>query len=162
MDEAELEALLARLGITREQLDAIAEAGTYDEANAYLSEQAQRAEAMRNTPMPEGRQVGRVFVASHPLEALAAGLSRARGAKDYATAMGERRSLIDMLRKGNRTSGLMAAGAMLPPGRKPPPSAPPSWDGGTPLTHTPPTSPAAPGESILARILRALEAQGAQ
>ena len=159
MDERELDELLARLGITREQLDAIAEAGVFDEANSLYGEEAARADAMRNAPAPGMRQVGRVAVAAHPLEMLATGLQRAKGAKDYNAAMSERRALIDALRGGNRAAGVVGARSMLSSSQPTRATAPPEPRSSGPGPWADRYGEEDPG-SVLARILRQIESEG--
>lgn len=50
--------------------------------SSHMDEQMQMAEALRGTPMPEGRQVGRVYQASNPLEVIAAAGQRWKGDRD--------------------------------------------------------------------------------
>jgi hypothetical protein len=56
---------------------------------ALLMQRAQRAQGMASAPMPQGQQMGRVYRASSPLEALASAMTRYRGAKDMRGIEGE-------------------------------------------------------------------------
>jgi hypothetical protein len=47
-----------------------------------LEEQRERANALRDTALPEGRQAGRTFVAANPLEFIGAGIKQYRGGKE--------------------------------------------------------------------------------
>jgi hypothetical protein len=47
-----------------------------------LMEQRVRANALRDTATPEGRQAGRTFVAANPLEFLGAGIKQYKGGKE--------------------------------------------------------------------------------
>ena len=118
----EIQQIMQALGLTEEDLAALFESGVSGERMGMLGDQMGMADQLRNTAAPEMRQAGRVQVASNPLEMLGAGLSRIKGQKDMEGLMGERSSLIDALRKGNRTGGMMAMrdrfgapGSMLEP-----------------------------------------------
>lgn len=54
-----------------------------------LEEQRERANVLRDTALPEGRQAGRTFVAANPLEFLGAGIKQYRGAKESKALEGE-------------------------------------------------------------------------
>lgn len=54
-----------------------------------LEEQRERANALRDTALPEGRQAGRTFVAANPLEFIGAGIKQYRGAKESKELQGK-------------------------------------------------------------------------
>lgn len=54
----------------------------YEGRGGLLNEQAARAQALRDTATPEGREAGGMYVAANPLEHLGAGLQRYKGYKD--------------------------------------------------------------------------------
>lgn len=88
---------------TPEQLQALIELGIMPEELAGLDEQLAQADALRGTPMPEGQMAGRVFVAPNPLQYLAAGMDRYRGARDAKELRGQRKELL-----GKTTNSRMA------------------------------------------------------
>jgi len=51
----------------------------YAAKQQQLAQQMQRAQALRNAPTPEGRTIGRMFVAANPLEMVAGGLGHLAG-----------------------------------------------------------------------------------
>jgi hypothetical protein len=62
-----------------------------------LMEQRERANALRDTALPEGRQAGRTFVAANPLEFIGAGIKQYRGGKQSKaldTEIGGKRAKI--------------------------------------------------------------------
>jgi len=104
----DLKALLERLGLTEDDLAAMFEAGTFGEQNALAKEQTSMAEALRGTQMPQGRQMGDIYVPPSILENAAATLKQIIGQRDSERAMEERRQMIDMLRKGRQAGGTAA------------------------------------------------------
>ena len=86
MSEADI-ADLAQLGVLGEDL-------------SENSRQMELAEGLRYAKAPEGRAAGRVFVAANPLEHLATGIDRYRGAKEMKRLEGERKDI-----SGKQTEG---------------------------------------------------------
>ena len=105
--DTELQQIMQSLGLTEEDMAALFESGVFGERAGMLGDQMGMANQMRNTPTPEMRQAGRVQVAANPLEMLSSGLSRIAGQKQMGDLMDQRGSLIDMLKKGNQTGGLI-------------------------------------------------------
>lgn len=74
-----------------------------DELDRQLSE----ANALRDTPLPEGRQAGRTFVAANPLEFIGAGIKQFKGNRD-----------IKRINEGERNPGY-GPGVLKEPGSQP-------------------------------------------
>lgn len=70
-------------------LDALAEMGVLPGYQSHLAQQMAMANKLRQTPMPEGRQVGRIYTAPHPFEQAVAGFERYRGMKDMQAMQGQ-------------------------------------------------------------------------
>lgn len=80
--------------LTPEQIQLLMEAGLIPEQLSELDSQYAQAQALRETPNPEGRQAGRVYVAASPLEHIAAMLRRGRGRKDMKSVEEQRALLL--------------------------------------------------------------------
>lgn len=104
-----MQGLMDRLGISEQDLNDIFEAGVFDERNALSTERAAMGANQMHSALPDGRQVGRIFVASNPLEMAAAAWGQKKGHDDYESATNERKTLIDLLRQGNKKGGILAA-----------------------------------------------------
>jgi hypothetical protein len=78
-------------------LDQILQTGAVPARNKILDEQIARADAMRTAQMPGMRGGGRVVVAASPLEVLATGIDRYRGAKDVASLTAQQGGNLDAL-----------------------------------------------------------------
>jgi len=100
--------LLRSLNLTPEDLQAMMEAGVFGERNALAKEQTSMADALRGTAMPEGRQMGPIYVAPSILENAAAAAKQMVGQRDTLRMMDERRQMIDLLRKGRQSGGVAA------------------------------------------------------
>jgi hypothetical protein len=72
-------------------IQALSEMGVMPGYQGRLDQQMQVANELRKTPMPQGREVsnGRVFVASSPLENIAAALKQYQGQNDLARLHGQ-------------------------------------------------------------------------
>jgi hypothetical protein len=127
MDPTQLQALLAELGLTMEDLDAISQAGTYDESAGVLGQQMQQANALRGTPMPEGRRAGGTFVASNPLEMIGAVGMRMKGGRDARGVEEQQRALIEQLRGGLKSGAMLGARERMGAPQAPTPPGP--WAG---------------------------------
>lgn len=64
-----------------------------DLETAIIDARRRRAQGMQETPMPQGRMAGRIYVAANPLEYLAAGLKQYAGRKDEQSANEELKQL---------------------------------------------------------------------
>ena len=118
----ELNQILAALGLTEADLDAISQSGVYDENAGLLNQQQALAQQMRGTPLPEGRNIGGTFQAANPLEFVGATLQRMKGERQADEVLGQQKSLIELLRQGLKTgAGVGMAQAFGP---NPPPEAP--------------------------------------
>lgn len=109
----------------------LAELGVMPERQRLLDQAMARAEALRGTPMPEGRTIRNgIFVASSPLEVIGAGLSRVGG--DIAGTMTGRQQQDAIAKKAAmRAAQLRAyAGAARAPQTNQPQSAPETLGGG--------------------------------
>jgi len=72
-----------------------------------MAEQLKRAQGMRDTAMPEGRQAGRVYVAANPLEHANSAVKQVLGARDakstydkMAAMRGDRQSMLSQMMRG--------------------------------------------------------------
>lgn len=110
----------------------------YEGEGAMLDERGGYAQALRDTPMPEGRKYGRVYTAANPLEHIARVGSRGLGEYQRNQTNKDRRALSD--RRSDALRGLATAvGGM-----------------GTPPAGAPAMSPVAPAPSPLAAALRGM------
>lgn len=64
-----------------------------------IKEQMSLANEMRKTPAPQMRDMGRVSVAAHPLEFVAAGADRVMGMRDRRAAQGNQAALANEIRR---------------------------------------------------------------
>lgn len=79
--------------------------------------QLAQAHALRGTPMPEGRNAGRIYRAANPLEFLGAGLQQYAGARDEKAlkkSTGELRGKIGGNVAGYGRQALKAQGMEMP------------------------------------------------
>lgn len=108
-----------------EELQALMALGIMPEELSGLDSQIAQAQALRDSPMPQGQMAGRVHVAPSILQFAATGLDRYRGMKDLKGLQGQRKGLLDKttdarmlyaeaLRK--RLSGGMDPAGMQPSG----------------------------------------------
>lgn len=95
--------LSARLGALRKYAPdgfaALKNIQGYDQQMAHLDKERGRAEELRSSAIPQGRQVGDLFVAD-PFGAMAAGAQRVVGGIKSRQVESEQRALVDQLRKG--------------------------------------------------------------
>lgn len=73
---------------------ALAEMSAYQDRQAGLGRQEGLGREMLGTPSAPGREVGRTYVASSPLEHFSVALQRGMGAKRLNDAQGQREALI--------------------------------------------------------------------
>lgn len=99
---------------TPEQLQALIELGLAPEEMEALQQQMAQAEALRSSELPQGQMAGRVFVAPNPLQYLATGVDRYKGAKQMQGLEGQRKDLIGKTNT-SRKSYMDAVIAMLRP-----------------------------------------------
>ena len=78
MDESTYDLLLAE-GFTAEEIEELMELGVLATEQDMATRSLERAEFLRQTPLPRGRAHRRIYRAAHPLEHVAAGLDRFRG-----------------------------------------------------------------------------------
>ncbi len=78
----------------------LSEAGVFPDEQDILGAQMKRAQALRATPSAQGREIGphNVYVASNPLEHLAAGLGRVIGQRDTNATAGQQGDLLGRMR----------------------------------------------------------------
>lgn len=77
-------------GYTDEQIEQIIALGSMQGKLRALENQESRADALSNTPMAKGAQVGNTYVASHPLEHLARALRMRQGTDQLQDLSGKR------------------------------------------------------------------------
>lgn len=76
-----------------------------------LDEQLLRAQALRDTAMPEGRNSGRVYTAANPLEFVGAGIKQYRGAKKEQGVNAEREAVRKRIGEAVKQYGAGIPGA---------------------------------------------------
>ena len=76
-------------------VNSLSEWGVMPQRQALLQQQMAMAQKLRGTPLPEGRQVGRVFVASNPLETAGAALGQFLGQRQIGQTMAQQGGLVD-------------------------------------------------------------------
>jgi hypothetical protein len=104
----ELLAQLSEMGIAPDELD-------------MLHQQVQRAQALRNTPGAQGREVGRTYVASSPLEHLAVGLQRVQGQQGIQGGEQSQAALLQRLQAKAQALGMALRGGGQQQGPPQPP-----------------------------------------
>lgn len=90
-----MDELLQLLMSNPELAQQVAGMGVYDDRQALLSDQMKRAQVMRNAQGEPGFMAGRVYAGAGPLDAIATGMERARGARDVRRLEGEQKGLVD-------------------------------------------------------------------
>jgi hypothetical protein len=109
-DDALWAMLEQKTGLPRAELESmLSSTTTFPEQSGMLGQDMSMADRLRQTPMPDMRQAGRVQVAASPLEAAASVLQRVKGEKEYGAGRDQMQSLIDMLRKGRTTGAAIGA-----------------------------------------------------
>lgn len=73
-----------------------------------LDAQLLQAQALRDTPMPEGRSTGRVYTAANPLEHIGAGIKQFQGMRDARRIGDEQEELRRKIGEAVRTYGMNA------------------------------------------------------
>jgi hypothetical protein len=97
MAESQFQPVTDPNAFSQSALDALAGVPVEQAELLGLEEQRERANALRDTALPEGRQAGRTFVAANPLEFLGAGIKQYRGGKkseELQKEIGEKRASI--------------------------------------------------------------------
>jgi hypothetical protein len=98
-----------------ELVDAFARSGLFDEQSALNAAALKQAQQDANTPMAQGYNVGKTYVAASPVEHLANAMRMARGEVGMRDAMqGQQANLADLL-AGKRAGLQIAAGRRKPP-----------------------------------------------
>ncbi len=85
-----------------ELMQRLSESGIFPDEMDLMSQQMQRAQALRKTPGAQGREVGpyNVYTAASPLEHLAVGLERYQGGRDTKNTSQQQKDLLDRSRFG--------------------------------------------------------------
>ena len=81
-----------------ELMQRLSEAGIFPDEMDLLGAQMKRAQALRQTPSAQGREVGNTYVASSPLEHLATGLQRVIGQRDVNATTGQQTDALGRMR----------------------------------------------------------------
>src|SRR5512139_818481 len=92
--------LLAAYGLTEDDLDAMSQYGTWGAKSAALGQRRSLADALRGTPMPQGRQVGRIYVGPNPLEIAASTLNQIQGGRQLKAIEGEETAGLEGMQRG--------------------------------------------------------------
>jgi phytoene/squalene synthetase len=82
-------------GLSPEMIQQLVELGVVDEESAQLGGQLQQANAIRNSPLPEGRDSGRVYTAAHPLEFAATAAKSIMAGKDAKKLQEKQAALLE-------------------------------------------------------------------
>lgn len=119
--------------VSPELLKALIELGIIPEEMAGLDSQIAEAQALRQSPMPEGQMAGRVFVAPNPLQYAAAGYERYKGNKELKDLREQRKTLLDKTTQGRMGYAQALMNALRGSQPQPPPIQPagPQPQGGT-------------------------------
>lgn len=88
MDEMDL------AGLSPEMVQQLMQLGIMDEQKGSTDKQLAMAQAMRDTPLPEGRSSGRVYTAANPLEFAVAAYKGYKGGKDASAAQQKQEALL--------------------------------------------------------------------
>ena len=80
--------------------DAMIQAGLVPQRMGIAQQGMGIAQGLANTPTPEGRTVGRTYVASSPLEHLSAALRQYQGAKMERQGLGQQQGMVDTVGQG--------------------------------------------------------------
>ncbi len=100
--------------ISPELLQQIMELGGLSEEQALLKLQLAQADQLRNTEIPKGGMAGRVYVAD-PLGALAAGVDRYKGQKQYTQGLRDYKGTIGKQNAGRSAYYNLLRGTQLDP-----------------------------------------------
>jgi len=91
---------MADLNLTDEQIQELMSLGAIPGKEQILQQQMRNASLLRNSPMPQGRDSGRVYTHANPLEALGNVAEKALGAYQMRNINSQQQALI-----GQQTSG---------------------------------------------------------
>lgn len=108
-----------------ELVQALSEAGVFPDEMDMLQSQLKRADALRTTPGAQGREVGRTYVASSPLEHLAVGLQRYQGGKGVQQGIGQQDALLGRMRANAQAMAQAIREGAQPPQQPAPQFGPP-------------------------------------
>jgi hypothetical protein len=114
MTDQEYNDLLAQVGSDPERLRALLEAAVSGDQMALAQRQLGVGQDLFATPGAQGREVGRTYVASSPLEHLSVALRQGIGAKRMQDALTQQQTVIDQKKKGMNTLLEAIAGAGRP------------------------------------------------
>ena len=89
---------LSSLFADPELVAALSEYGIFPEEMGLFDQQTRRADALRNTAMPEMRQAGGTQVAANPLEFAASALGRIKGEHQLAGVQGQQTDALNRIR----------------------------------------------------------------
>lgn len=82
-------------GLSPEMIQQLIELGVIDEQKGDIGAQLQQANSIRNSPLPEGRDSGRVYTAAHPLEFAATAAKSIMAGKDAKALQQKQAALLD-------------------------------------------------------------------
>jgi hypothetical protein len=83
-----------------EELELMAAMGAIPQEQALLQQRMRRAQGLMDTPLPQGQQIGRVYKAASPLEALASAMMRGLGGRDMRRAEQDYGALAQRAQQG--------------------------------------------------------------
>jgi hypothetical protein len=86
-------------GYTEDQIRMILSLGGLNAETGQLDKQQKYADKLRGTEIPEGRQVGNVYVAANPLEFIGAGMKQYAGKQQNDNLIQQQKQLQDEMMK---------------------------------------------------------------
>jgi hypothetical protein len=109
----ELTALLE--GMDPALLEQLISLGALDGEQGMAAMDMARGDRMAQTPMPEGRNAGRTFVAANPLEFVGAAGMRMKGDRERDAAMVESHGILGKQTAGRKAFAELLAGGLRKP-----------------------------------------------
>ena len=95
MEEEALWDRLIDAGLTEQEIEEIMGLGALTVRGQMSREAGERAQALRQSPLPRGRWTGRVYRSAHPLEFVSSGVDRVVGALEGRQQLEEQRRIAD-------------------------------------------------------------------
>ncbi len=116
MEEEALWDMLIDAGLTEQQIEEIMSLGALTAQGQIAQQGYDRAQALRQSPLPRGRWTGRVYRSAHPMEFVSSGVDRVMGELQSRKRMEEQRQIAE--EQARLRSSLL--GAMLKRQQNPP------------------------------------------
>ena len=105
---------MALADLSDDDIQQLMDAGVIKDKNDLLNMQLKQATALRNAPLPGGRDSGKVFTAASPLEMLAGGLQRRQAMGQMGNIQQQQTDLLNKLAAARGLYG-SAIGGRKPP-----------------------------------------------